>query len=232
MEVLRKYMTALLISKINKGISYCTFWMRYFLLQYLSSTTIPKKPTCPHFLSQTGLKSIKMNLISLQMHLDPNPSYSPHYLNFRFSEQRWLSIIIAKKFPPSSSSSCPPAFHFSFMHTGPLSSKCGWNAAWTRWLTYLSYSYGISHLSGLMTDAQMERAEAEITSLLSRCSGRTAGGYQSLWLSRCWLGCQCWGLVALLQPSCLGFNFSAKNGAFSQLEREIARCPLKQDFTR
>ena len=202
--------------------------MSYILLQYLSSTAILKKPTSARFLSQTSLESIKMNFISLQMYLDPNPSYSPHHLNFRFSEQRWLSTIIAKKFPLPSSSSCPPAFHFSFRHTGPLSSKWGWNAAWTRWLTYPSYSYSISHLSGLMTDAQMERAEADITSLLSRCSGQCEKGWWiPLQLLQCWLGCQHWGLVALLQPSCLGFNFSTKNGALSQRESKIPRCPLK-----
>lgn len=123
--------------------------------------------TSPCFPLQTHLESMKMNLISFQVHLGPTPSYPPHCLNFRSSEQQWLSTTTAKKFPPSSSL-CSPAFPFSFRHTEPLSSKWGWNAAWTRCLTYLSYSHSISHLPGLMTGAQMGRAEAEITSLLSR----------------------------------------------------------------
>jgi len=42
--------------------------------------------------------------------------------------------------------------------------------------TYPSYSYSISHLSRLVTDAQVERAEAELTFLLSRCSGQCEKG--------------------------------------------------------
>lgn len=167
----------------------------------------------------------------MHLELDWSLIFTSH-LNFRFSKQQWLFTIRAKNMPschPLLLSSCPPAFHFSFRHTGPWRR----NATQARGITSLNYFYSISHLSGLMTDSRMKKAEAEITSFFSRCSGQCEKGWWMLLrLLQCWCGCQHWRLVALLQPSCLGFNFSAKNGAFLQQESKIVRCPLKYDFTQ
>lgn len=45
MECVRKHIMRLVISKISKGINYCTFWMSYILLQYLPFTNSLKKST-------------------------------------------------------------------------------------------------------------------------------------------------------------------------------------------
>jgi len=66
-----------------------------YFLDELHSAVIPQLHSHPEAASISTfpfanhmLESIKRNFIALQMHLGPNPSYSPHHVNFRVSEQQ------------------------------------------------------------------------------------------------------------------------------------------------
>lgn len=108
------------------------------------------------------------------MHLELNCSLivTSHW-NFRFSEQQWLFTIIVKNIPfPCCCLHVPLLF---LSPSGTLDHEAANEDEMQ--CRPLNYFYSISHLSGLIRDSQMKKAEAEITSLFSRCSGQCEKGW-------------------------------------------------------